>query len=301
MVRSENLSSVNHAFQEVLQLCETVAKSKATVLISGEAGSGKRSLAKYIHQHSQRALKSYQTFNCKELSKGEQEQSFVSALESSRGGTLAILEISLLPLSMQLRLVQGLQENSDLRLIATTSKNLNLLVKQNEFREDLFYRLNVVNMKVPNLSERMGDIAHLAQLFAARSAEIHGRPAPQLSPDAIQLLNSHRWPGNIRELESTIERAVLLQDLSSPQPTIRAKDIQIQNLAHHLVETKVGGSVTASSWMPGRTLDEIERNVILEALKHHDGNRTHTAKALGISIRTLRNKLAEYRVMGINA
>jgi two-component system response regulator FlrC len=151
----------------------------------------------------------------------------------------------------------------------------------------------VVNLKVPNLQERLGDIEVLAKSMISRFSSLQGRPSMILSEEAVLLLNSHRWSGNIRELESVCERAVLL----AQGPEIRAKDIQFQGQ----LESGPRGEATSSLWRPGRTLDEIERTVILEALKHFSGNRTHTAKALGISIRTLRNKLAEFRVMGIKA
>ena len=300
-MRLENLdrdnlicNSLDRSVLELQQLCDTVAKSKATVLISGDVGSGKKTFANYIHQKSQRAQKSFQVMNAKALAKGEQLAAFEALLEAAKGGTLLLVEVSYLSSSAQSRLYQAIQDNLDIRWIATSSRNLAALVKQNEFREDLFYRLNVVNVKVPNLCDRMGDIEHFAKFFAERAAAIHGKPALSFSTDAIQMLNSHRWPGNLRELESTIERAVLIAEGN----LIRTKEIHIQSASDAKGNLE---QVMLSSWKPGRTLNEIERNVILEALKHHSGNRTHTAKALGISIRTLRNKLAEYRVMGINA
>ncbi len=287
-------NSVDRSVLELLQLGDTVAKSKATVLISGEAGCGKKTFAHYIFQKSQRAQKKLKILNIKDLSKGEQLASLETALTEALGGTLVLAEVGYLSSAAQGRLFQAIQDNADVRFLVTTSRNLNLLVKQNEFREDLFYRLNVVNVKIPNLAERIGDIEFYARHFVAKWAQVHHKGTLELSSDAIQLLNSHRWPGNIRELESTLERAVLLAEGG----LIRAKQIQIQVVTDGKATLE---QAVLSSWKPGRTLNEIERNVILEALKHHSGNRTHTAKALGISIRTLRNKLAEYRVMGIHA
>ena len=296
---TQNTASLNASlttdrqFSELLQLCENIARSRASVLITGSAGRGKKTLARYIHQKSQRAQKNLSVFNCKEVALGEQERVLTLNLSQSLGGTLMINEVGSLSSAAQSRLFQAIQGNADIRFIATSSRNLSVLVKQNEFREDLFYRLNVVNVAVPSLCDRMGDVEFLANAFAQKWSGIHGRENCRFAPEAIQFLNSHRWPGNILELESTIERAVLLSEGN----LIRAKDIQIQMGS----EVKVLETTSFTTWKPGRTLDEIERNVILEALKHFDSNRTHTAKALGISIRTLRNKLAEYRVLGINA
>lgn len=262
-------------------------------MIQGESGSGKKTLAHLIHQKSQRLHRPFQVFNCKELALGEQESEFKKSLERSIGGTLLVAEVSRLSSSAQNRLFQAMQEGLDIRFIATSSRSLSMLVKQNEFREDLYYRLNVVNLKVPSLTERMIDIEMLARSFARKWAEVHGKAEPEFTADAIQMLNAQRWSGNIRELESVVERAVLL----NVSGEIRARDLQITPLQSPSLEVQAG---PAPAWKPGKTLDEIERNVILDALKHHEGNRTHTAKALGISIRTLRNKLAEYRVMGIH-
>ncbi|MBS1958643.1 MAG: sigma-54-dependent Fis family transcriptional regulator [Bdellovibrionales bacterium] len=285
------LQSVNPHFHELLALAETVAKSKATVMIQGESGSGKNILARYLFQKSQRSHKGFHIFRCKEAVLGSQDQDLKNMIEQSLGGTMLLTDITYLGATAQARLFQAIQDNLDIRWVVTTSRSLTQFVKGGDFREDLFYRLNVVSLKVPSLVDRMGDIELLAKVFVDRWAKVHARPVNRLSLEAIQLLNGHRWPGNIRELESVMERAVLL----SQSEEIRARDIQIQAQPDRTAQ------VTEAAWKPGRTLDEIERNVILEALKYHGGNRTHTAKALGISIRTLRNKLAEYRVMGINA
>lgn len=291
---------------ELLQLSETVAKSKASILVQGAAGSGKKLLSAWIHDRSQRASKPQVYFDCSNLSYAEQEKEFLNKLESAHGGTFVVLEVSKLSPSLQTKLCQIMHEGLlvrsgthslvpiDVRIIATTSQSLAQLVKTGDFREDLFYKLNVVTLKIPALSERMGDVEFLSRAFGKRWSQVHGKGEIQLDIESIQLLNSHRWPGNIRELDSTIERAVLLSQGS----TIRAKDIQFQVIADPL--TTPLSQALATGWKPGKTLDEIERSVILEALKFHQGNRTHTAKALGISIRTLRNKLSEYRVLGIN-
>ncbi len=285
------LKTLDRNMTELLLLAETVAKSKASVLLLGEFGTGKRTLAKIIYEQSTRAHRPLHIFNCREIALGDQDSLFQSILSEATGNTILFSEIWKLSPNVQLKLYQAIQENRDVRIIATSSRSLANLVKNGDFREELYHRLNVVNLKVPNLESRIGDIEYLANSFVRKWGKVHGREDMRLSADAALLLNSHRWPGNIRELESTCERAVLL----SPGSEVRARDIQIQAAP----EARVNSEVNAGAWKPGRTLDEIERNVILDALKHFDGNRTHTAKSLGISIRTLRNKLAEFRVMGI--
>jgi two-component system response regulator FlrC len=310
-VKSETFKTVDRSYTEMLQLCDSVAKSKATVLISGEAGSGKKSLAELIHAKSNRVSKALITYSCRDYALGEQETKFVKSLEAANGGTLLITEVTDFTSMLQARLFHAIRENMDIRFLVTTSKNIAAIAREGSFREDLYYRLNVVSIKVPSLCDRLGDIELLANEFAVKSARTHSVPLPRLSADAVQMLNGHKWPGNVRELESTIERAVLLYS-GNEGGEIRARDLQIIGRSPVSGPNAVAGataaglpvavgSVSLTTWKPGRTLDEIERNVILEALKHHDGNRTHTAKALGISIRTLRNKLAEYRVMGIRA
>jgi two-component system response regulator FlrC len=288
----EEVSSDRH-YNELLSLAGTVAKSKASILILGESGTGKRDLARFIHEKSARNSKPLLMMNCRETPAGEQDVVLRNLAEQARGSTLILAEIWKLTSSVQSRLLDLIQGGTDVRIIATSSRSLNGLMRNGDFKEELFHKLNVVNLKVPNLQERIGDVEILARRLVARFGETQGRPGLALQNEAVLLLNSHRWPGNLRELESVCERAVLL----AQGDEIRAKDIQFQAPS----EARSAGEAVSTAWRPGRTLDEIERNVILEALKHFGGNRTHTAKALGISIRTLRNKLAEFRVMGIKA
>jgi len=301
MLRSENkietreLATVDHDFSELLQLSKTIAKSRATVLIQGASGTGKKTIAKYIHENSVRAERNFEVLNVKEFAGENLEIEFKKKLELALGGTFLIVEISRLSLALQQKVYEAVQSGTDIRWIATSSEDLSRLVSEGSFREDLFYRFNVVNLKVPSLINRLSDLELLANSFAQKYSKIHGRSAPTFAEDAIQYLKSQKWTGNLRELESAVERAVLLSQGSEIKP----RDIQVMVSKESPV--LFVGSEKSPDWKPGKTLDEIERNVILEALKYHEGNRTHTAKALGISIRTLRNKLAEYRVMGINA
>jgi transcriptional regulator with PAS, ATPase and Fis domain len=187
----------------------------------------------------------------------------------------------------------------DVRIIATTNRNLADCVKEGSFREDLFYRLNVVNLTLPPLRERIGDVRILSRYFMDIYAQKNGKSVQGISESAIQLLDSHGWPGNVRELENVVERAVI----TSQGSMIEDRDIALERRGASLSgssELLAGaGDSKQQGWLPGQTLDDIERGVILEALTYHQGNRTHTAKALGISIRTLRNKLADYRRLGI--
>jgi DNA-binding NtrC family response regulator len=184
----------------------------------------------------------------------------------------------------------------DVRIIATTNRNLADCVKENSFREDLFYRLNVVNLTLPPLRERLGDVRILSSHFMAVYATKNGKDLASFSPEALTRLETHVWPGNVRELENVIERAVITAKtgvIAENEIYVERRELNAQ-IAHDMAVQ------AEKSWNPGQTLDDIERNVILEALSYHHGNRTHTARALGISIRTLRNKLADYRRLGIN-
>ena len=287
-----SIQSVDRVMTELMVLAETVAKSKASVLLLGEFGIGKRTLAKAIHEMSSRSNRPLQVMNCRETAVGDQEALLQALSKDAIGSSLLFAEVWKLSLSCQVKLLELIHSGIDIRILATSSRSLVNLVKNGEFREELYYRLNVVNMKVPNLESRIGEVEFLANQFIKKWGKIHGHENMVFSPEAILLLNSHRWPGNIRELDNTCERAALL----AQGEVVRARDIQIQIAPE---SRPALGNQAESGWKLGRTLDEIEKNVILDALKHFEGNRTHTAKALGISIRTLRNKLAQFRVMGI--
>lgn len=291
------LGTVDHAFSELLKLSRSIAKSRATVLIQGASATGKKTIAKYIHENSVRAERLFEVFNARESLGDHWEVDLKKKLDLAIGGTFLIVDISRLSLGQQQKIYEAVQSGTDIRWIATSSEDLSRLVAEGKFREDLFYRFNIVNLKLPSLAARACDIENLVNAFAQKYSKIHSKSSPAFSREAIQYLQVQKWPGNLRELESTIERAVLLSDGNE----IRPRDVQV-NIVREPVETVQKAMLTQNlEWKPGRTLDEIERNVILEALKFHDGNRTHTAKSLGISIRTLRNKLAEYRVLGIHA
>jgi two-component system response regulator FlrC len=313
---------------ELMNLAKTVAQSKATVLIQGESGTGKELMATLVHQSSQRAGRPFVALNCAAIPEnlleselfGYERGAFTGAVsakagkfEFANGGTILLDEISEMDIRLQAKLLRVIQEGEvdrigarrpipvDVRIIATTNRNLADCVKEGSFREDLFYRLNVVNLTLPNLRDRIGDVKILAESFVKIYAEKNRKPVSGCSQEALAMLEMHTWPGNVRELENVIERAVI----TSMGMLIQSKDIAIERRSLSetidLSNSASASSLDKSAWAPGETLNDIERSVILQALSYHQGNRTHTAKALGISIRTLRNKLADYRKIGIHA
>lgn len=309
--------------RELIALAKTVAASKATVLVQGESGTGKELMASLVHENSNRASRPFVAINCAAIPEnlleselfGYERGAFTGAVTSkagrfefANGGTILLDEISEMDIRLQAKLLRVIQEGEvdriggrkpipvDVRIIATTNRNLADCVKEGSFREDLFYRLNVVNLTLPPLRERIGDVGLLANNFLKVYADKNGKTISGIAQDAVSLLDAHNWPGNIRELENVVERAVI----TAQESTIHARDIVLERRAPISLIGAIDDSQEKITWEPGRTLDDIERGVILEALNYHQGNRTHTAKALGISIRTLRNKLADYRRSGMN-
>jgi two-component system response regulator FlrC len=309
--------------REVMQLAKTVAQSKATILIQGESGTGKELMASLVHENSSRSGKPFVAINCAAIPEnlleselfGYERGAFTGAINSkagkfelANGGTILLDEISEMDIRLQAKLLRVIQEGEvdriggrkpvtvDVRIIATTNRNLSECVKKGLFREDLFYRLNVVNLNMPPLRDRMGDVKVLSLNFLKQYSEKNLKTISDFSIEALSLLETHTWPGNVRELENVIERAVI----TSKTPIVQHQDICIEYREEAVLSLEDLSEKSDKNWTPGRTLDDIERNVILEALQYHQGNRTHTARALGISIRTLRNKIADYRRLGIH-
>ncbi len=296
-----------------------------------QSGTGKELMSSLIHENSNRAAKPFIAINCAAIPEnlleselfGYERGAFTGAVNSkagkfelASGGTLLLDEISEMDIRLQAKLLRVLQEGEvdrlgsrrpipvDVRIIATTNRNLSDCVKSGVFREDLYFRLNVVNLTVPPLRDRLGDIRLLSAEFLHVYARKNNKRVTGISAEAAQLLDAYRWPGNVRELENVMERAVVTarEHLISTRDVAleRPKDASISIFDNKsTMEALQDGSVE-KPWVPGRTLDDIEKRVILEALSYHNGNRTHTARALGISIRTLRNKLADYRRQGIS-
>jgi DNA-binding NtrC family response regulator len=299
-------------FSQTLELAQTIAPSGATVLIQGESGTGKELLARYIHMHSHRAEQPYVAVNCAALPEtlaeselfGHEKGAFTGAVSRKMGkfetagtGTIVLDEIGEMPMPLQAKLLRVLQEREidriggsapiplRARVITISNVNLSSAVAEARFREDLFYRINVVPLKVPPLRERRGDIPILAQYFLEKFSSENQKAVHRITDDALEMLTNHPWKGNIRELENTIERAVLI----GAGETLET--------AHLLLDGHRGqqnGSAPGAVKV-GSTVREMEKELIVKTLKEVDQNRTRAAEMLGISIRTLRNKLREYR------
>ena len=305
----------------LLSTIEGVAASQATVLINGESGTGKELLARFIHSRSPRAHRPFIAVNCAALPDGLLESelfghergAFTGALvrkigkfEMAHTGTLLLDEISEMNLGLQAKLLRVLQEREvdriggrdpvpvNIRIIATTNRTLYKEVEQGRFREDLYYRLNVFPVTVPPLRERPMDIALLARHFASQSAARNGVPHPQVSDSALEHLQRLPWKGNVRELENVMERAVLLAGTG----TITAEHCPLDRRPEPAPAPAVSAASPTVVPPANGSLWEMERDLIYRTLVRVNDNRTHAAKELGISIRTLRNKLREYRETG---
>jgi DNA-binding NtrC family response regulator len=306
------------AMEQLRALIRKVARTQATVLIQGESGTGKELVARALYRQSPRADAPFIKVNCAAIPEnlieseffGHEKGAFTGALnkregrfELAHGGTILLDEVSEISPQLQAKLLRVLQEREfervggnrtlkvDVRVIATTNRQLEHSVERKEFRQDLFFRLNVVPLHVPPLRERGDDISFLAGQFLQRFARKHGIRVSGLSAECAAALQAHRWPGNVRELQNVIERAVIL--------CADGEELQ----AAHLGLVSRGGEEPAAGNDASDAaelvqLAEIEKRHILRVLDRCDGNRTHAARHLGISIRTLRNKLHEYGVKG---
>jgi DNA-binding NtrC family response regulator len=305
--------------KQLLTMAANVAPSQATVLLQGESGTGKELLARFIHNNSPRAEGSFVAVNCASLPDGlleselfgHEKGAFTGAVarkigkfELADGGTILLDEISEMDLSLQAKLLRVLQENEidrlggkgptriNVRVIATTNRDLKSWVDDGKFRQDLYYRLNVIPLTIPPLRERIGDIGLLTGHFLKKYAQLNNKEEKPLSKDALHYLKSHDWPGNVRELENIIARGVLL----SGGAEVTTDDMFLQEIPMPTDSAPGGDAVEeAGSLM---TIREMEKGLIHRALHETEGNRTHAAKILGISVRTLRNKLAEYKNLG---
>ena len=314
------------AMEKVVKLAEQVARSDASVLITGESGTGKEVLARHLHAKSARRDKPFVSVNCAAIPEnlleselfGHEKGAFTGAIarrigrfEEAHGGTLLLDEISEMDVRLQSKLLRAIQERVidrvggsqpvkvDIRILATSNRNLAEEVRKKTFREDLLFRLNVVNLRLPALRERPADVLELAVFFGKRYADLNGLAARAFSPDAKRLMARSPWRGNVRELENTVHRAVLL----AAGETIEADDIRSPDGeafgASDPAERAMQMAEAVTRGLVGRTVSDVERDLILDTLDHCLGNRTHAARILGISIRTLRNKLAEYIGAGI--
>ena len=332
---SHQLVHEDEAMTVVIALADQVAGSEASILITGESGSGKEVMARYIHKKSNRADKPFISVNCAAIPDnlleselfGHERGAFTGAIarrvgkfEEANGGTLLLDEISEMDVRLQAKLLRAIQEREidrvggskpvkvDIRIIATSNRDLAEAVKLGIFREDLLYRLNVVNLRLPALRERPRDILALARHFTQKYADANGTPYRALAPQTERLLIGHRWRGNVRELENTMHRAVLLasgveigpEAIRLPDGTQVSGAQMIQSVVPGPVKAAVENAAAVTRGLVGRTVADVERDLILDTLDHCLGNRTHAANILGISIRTLRNKLREYGQAGLN-
>ena len=294
----------------VLEHARRYAAAEACVLVTGESGTGKEMMARFLHRHSRRASGPFVAVNCAAIPDnlleselfGHERGAFTGAIgrrigkfEEAHGGTLLLDEISEMDPRLQAKLLRAIQEREidrvggskpvrvDIRLIATSNRDLDRAVTDGSFREDLLFRLSVLTLQLPPLRERPQDIETLAHHLAAKLARANGLPERPLSGGAIARLRALPWRGNVRELENCIHRAVVL----ARGATIEAADVEPGARAARPESEPAPGLV-------GRTVAEVERLLIVDTLRHTLGNRTHAANILGISIRTLRNKLREY-------
>jgi DNA-binding NtrC family response regulator len=301
----------NKEMHRLLEQSRDIADSQASIFIQGESGTGKELFARHIHNHSNRRHKPFVAINCSALPEtlleselfGHEKGSFTGAVTSKKGkfelanhGTMLLDEISEMDIQLQSKLLRVLQEREidriggmepipvDVRIIATTNRDIEKQIRDGRFREDLFYRLNVVPFHLPPLRDRRDDIPLLAQHFIEKYNRLDGRNVKGLTEEVVELLMQKPWKGNVRELENVIERALLMckgdliqkDDLLTHDKSDAAEDVKLP-------------------FVPTVSLKEMEKKVIFSALDQTDGNRTRAADILGISVRTLRNKLNEYR------
>jgi len=309
---SSSLIGDSPAMVQARSLIEKLAKSQAPVFISGESGSGKERAARMIHELGPRAAAPFVAVNCGAIPESLMESEFFGAkkgaftgadadregfFQAAHGGTLFLDEVGDLPLPMQVKLLRAIQEKKfrrlgdtgetavDVRILSATHRNLKAMVEAARFRQDLFYRLNVIELRMPSLRERSEDIPQLAGILLARLAESTGMPVAQLSPGALAALKAYAFPGNVRELENILERALAL----SSGALIEAGDLLLD-------PADTGEASQAVPATPGGTdlqdyLDQVERQAIEGALEKAGGNRTAAARALGVTFRSLRYRL----------
>jgi DNA-binding NtrC family response regulator len=318
--RLEQVIGESPAMREVLDVVRQVAPTKATVLLLGESGTGKELMARAIHQLSPRARQPLVAVHCAALSPtlleselfGHERGAFTGAnerrigrFEQAQGGTLFLDEIGEIDATLQIKLLRFLGErtfervgsnktlSADVRLVAATNRDLEERVKAGAFREDLYFRLSVVPIRLPPLRERTGDIPLLAQHFLRELARENGKAVNDFTADALEALMTYRWPGNVRELRTAIEHAVVLS---------RGEAISRRDLPAGVRTGGLGPGAADAHRLFERndlTVKEAEKQLIIRALKEAAGNRTQAAKKIGISRRTLHRKLHEYRLEGI--
>ena len=334
--RKQSLSIIgtHPAMKRVLSLARQVGPSRATVLISGESGTGKEMFARYLHLNSPRSDESFIAINCAALPEhlleselfGHEKGSFTGAInrkigkfELAHNGTILLDEISEMDIALQAKLLRVLQEGEvdrvggaepvkvDVRVLATTNRDIEECVKKGDFRQDLFYRLNVIPLRLPPLRERGEDIAVLAEHFVTHFCSTYSLKPLPFEPQAKEWLVEYHWPGNVRELQNLMERAVLL---AGPSGEIRTRHFLLndEDWMDELEKEDAVSDTMSHETAPALgnvddgeviSISEMEKRMIIRGLEKTGGNRTQASELLGISVRTLRNKLNEYKKEGL--
>ncbi len=327
---SHSVIFASTAIAKVLALADQIAPSDASVMITGESGTGKEVIARYIHKKSKRTGNLMISVNCAAIPEnlleselfGHEKGSFTGAVarrigkfEEADNGTILLDEISEMDMRLQAKLLRVLQEREvdriggnkpvkvNIRVLATSNRNMLEAVKKGTFREDLYFRLNVIALEMPSLRDRKDDVKPLAEYFIEKYSKANGVPARKLSDSALAKMQSYGWPGNVRELENSMHRSVLLASGEKIEPeAILLQGMTDSHPAAAAPAAPAGTSPKPSSGntggLVGRTVDSVEQELIIDTLNYCLGNRTHAANILGISIRTLRNKLKQYSDSG---
>ncbi len=308
----QNMIGKSKIMKEIFDLVQSVAKARSTIMVTGSSGSGKEMVARAIHYCSNRREGPFVKLNCAALPEtlveaelfGYEKGAFTDAKKTHRGrfelahnGTLLLDEISEMPINLQSKLLRVIQEREfervgssqtisvDVRVVATSNRNLKEYIAQGKFREDLYYRLNVIPIHLPVLHERSEDVPLLVDHFISKYNEENGKAVQGVSQQALRMLMKYKWPGNVRELENMIERAVV----TSRSDILSDNDFPVELAVGDVASAAGGLSVPMK-------LEEGNKYLILKTLEKFNGNKTRAAEALGVSARTIRNKLAEYQL-----
>ena len=314
--RFKKLVGHSKQMRNIFEQIDVVADSSAPVLLQGESGTGKELIAQAIHDHSNRNDKPFIRINCAAIPEtlfestlfGHEKGAFTHAIKTKKGlfeeaqkGTLLLDEISEIPYSLQAKLLRVLQEEVitrvggakeiaiDVRIIATTNRDIRQAIKEDKFRSDLFFRLNVFPIKVPPLRDRPGDIPILINHFIKKFRKKYNYKKKEIDQKVLDVLENKKWPGNVRQLENIVERAILY---SGKDEKLKLEHF---NMEAHPVELNESQAIDEYV-----TIDEMEKRLILRTLKKTNNNRTKTAKKLGVSVRTIRNKLNQYKKEGVD-
>lgn len=305
------------AVQSLIAMIDQVAGARATVMITGESGTGKELIARMLHEKSGRVDKPFVRLHCAALAEslleselfGHEKGAFTGAsarregrFEEANGGTLFLDEIGEISPAIQVKLLRFLQQREfervggnktisvDVRVVAATNRDLEAEVKAGRFREDLYFRLNVIHIEAPPLRARPGDVPLLARHFVAKYAQENGRSIEEVAPEVMSALEGYEWPGNVRELENVIERAVVLTD---------GKRLELRHLPAELLRQSGAAPGEIGVQIPGSSLAEIERYALLRTYEATGGSSAETAEILGISVRKVQYRLREYRESGV--